>query len=67
MSTGQEYMPPPPVAALHAKWAADRDHDAHTVGLLAYYWPSMDKAAKARVRAGRHYKTVMKKIRDGRA
>ena len=67
MSTGLEYMPPAPVAALHAKWTADRDHDEHTVGLLAYYWPSMDKTAKARVRAGRHYKAVMKRIRDARA
>lgn len=69
MSTGSEYQPPAPVQALHdlhyLKYkglARNIDHDAHTVGLLAFYWPTMDKAARRRVRKGRHYKSVLRRV-----
>lgn len=66
MTTGSEYQPPAPIRALHELHYGgnkkNMDHDAHTVGLLAYHWPKMSKIARRRVRESRHYKAVMERV-----
>lgn len=69
MSTGIECQPPAAIKALHDLYylkhkglPKNTDHDAHTVGLLAFYWPTMDKDARRRVRKSRHYNAVMERV-----